>query len=84
MQEQDMPKYSVDVKAFISVEVEAPDEATARAAADLFVENLSPTNHYIAGYSGQLKEFGEPAIITENTASFDVDGESEVMEVGAE
>ena len=73
-----MPKFSVDVKAFISVQVEAPDRAAARAAADLFVENLSPTTHYIQGYSGQLKEFGELALILEETGSFDVDGESVV------
>ncbi|SFJ48645.1 hypothetical protein SAMN03159338_1529 [Sphingomonas sp. NFR04] len=75
-----MPRYNVDVKAFISVAVEAPDEASARAAADLFVENLSPTGSYIRGYSDQLKEFGEAALVLDSTGTFDVDGESEVEE----
>ncbi|WP_375292139.1 hypothetical protein [Sphingomonas melonis] len=76
-------KFSVDVKAFISVQVEAPNEEAARKAADLFVENLSPTTHYIQGYSGQLKEFGEPALILETTGGFDVDGTSEVEKADA-
>lgn len=73
-----MPKFTVDVKAFISVHVEAPDRQAARAAADLFVENLSPTTPYIQGYSDQLKEFGEAALILDETGGFDIDGDSYV------
>ncbi|EZP70534.1 MULTISPECIES: hypothetical protein [Sphingomonadales] len=38
-----MPRYSVDVKAFISVIVDADDATEARERADHFVEWLSPT-----------------------------------------
>lgn len=76
-----MPKYAVDVKAFISVQVVAPNEDAARKAAELFVDNLTPSTEYIKGYAAQQTEFGEPAVIHEDTGCFDVDGDSEVDEI---
>lgn len=74
-------KYIVDVKAFISVTVEAEDEDTARSRADYFVESLSPTEAYIAGYNATLAEEiaagdAAPGCIVK-AGEFAVDGESD-------
>ncbi|MGE4410445.1 MAG: hypothetical protein AB7D33_07740 [Sphingobium sp.] len=68
-----MPRYSVDVKAFISVIVDADDAAQARERADHFVEWLSPT---IDDYSADH----DP--IDTDTGPFDIDGESCVEAIG--
>lgn len=50
-----MPTYQVDVKAFISVSVEAATEEAAREAADAFVEScLTAEYHTIIGYNEGL------------------------------
>lgn len=72
-----MPRYHVDVKAFISVIVDAEDAAEARVRADHFVEWLSPTIEQIDDYSADH----EP--IDTDTGPFGVDGESSVEETGA-
>ncbi|WP_048577606.1 MULTISPECIES: hypothetical protein [Sphingobium] len=70
-----MPRYQVDVKAFISVIVDAQDAAQAQGRADRFVEWLSPTIEQIDDYSSDH----EP--IDTDTGPFDVDGESSVEEI---
>lgn len=71
-----MPRYSVDVKAFISVIVDADDAAQARERADHFVEWLSPTIEQIDDYSADH----DPIDI--DTAPFDIDGESCAEAIG--
>lgn len=70
-----MVRYTVEVKAFITVVVDADDPADARSRADRFVEWLSPTIEQIDDYSSD-----HDAIDT-NTGPFDIDGESVVEEV---
>lgn len=70
-----MPKFNVDVKAFISVAIEADNEARARELADSFVESLSPSSDFICGYNGQQSE---GTIDPDETGGFDIDGVSEV------
>lgn len=70
-----MPRYRVDVKAFISVVVEADDPALAQGRADRFVEWLSPTIEQIDDYCT------DHAPIDTDTGPFDVDGESSVEEI---
>ncbi len=72
-----MAKYEVDVKAFISVTVEAANENEARKAADEFVQTLEPHEHYVGGYNMEQEAQGLPGRIL-TTGSFDIDGESYV------
>ena len=74
-----MPKFTVDVKAFINVAIEAESEAAARAAADNFVEAMSPGYQYIVGYNAG-GETDAPRIDPDQTGGFSVDGQSEVEE----
>lgn len=47
-----MPRYTVDVKAFFSIEVEAPNAAQARCAADAAIEDLMVADeNTLAGYN---------------------------------
>lgn len=75
-------KFTVDVKAFINVTVEAPegtDEATIRAAADRYVEeSLSPTADETNAWADVLREDGETVVAIDASSGFAVDGESEV------
>jgi hypothetical protein len=70
-----MPRYQVDVKAFIAVVVDADDAAGARERADHFVEWLSPTIEQIGDYNA------DHAPIDTGTGMFGVDGESDVEEI---
>lgn len=70
-----MPRYSVDVKAFISVVVDANDAAQARERANHFVEWLSPTTTTIRDYNADHQP------IDADTGPFDIDGESCVEEI---
>jgi hypothetical protein len=74
-----MPLYCVDVKAFISITVEAEDEASARAAADNYVEtSLAPSPCEIDGWNQVRRdECNDPCRIV-RTGGLAVDGESEV------
>lgn len=72
-----MAKFSVDVKAFIKVDVEAENEDEARRIADSFVENLSPADGYVGGYNQGLALAGETARIGD-AWDFSVDGYSDV------
>lgn len=67
-----MPKYSVDVKCFINVGVEAANEEEAREIAEGWVEWLSPTEEQLAGYV-----YDHDVIITEG-GTLSIDGDSEV------
>lgn len=78
-----MPKFSVDVKAFIKVDVEAADAAAARTVAENFVEHLSPEAGYIGGYNEGLSVASETAKIAD-AGSFDIDGTSEVERICGE
>ncbi|OHT21616.1 hypothetical protein [Edaphosphingomonas haloaromaticamans] len=69
-----MPRYEVEVKAFITVIVDADDAGEAREHADRFVEWLSPTIEQIDDYSADH----EP--IDTDTGPFGIDGESCVEE----
>lgn len=71
-----MSRYSVDVKAFISVVVDAGDADQARKRADDFVAWLSPTTASIQDYNADH----EP--IDADTGPFDIDGESCVEAIG--
>lgn len=65
-----MPKFKVDVKAFLSVTVEADDPQQARAAANLYAE------------FGPEFELGEDVKVLEDDG-WNVDGWSEVERVCA-
>lgn len=72
-----MPKFTVDVKAFINVTVEAPDAQLALGRAERFVEWLSPTVEQVADY---LTDHPEGIV---DGGSFGVDGDSDVEEADA-
>ncbi|MGE8141781.1 hypothetical protein ACQKOE_07385 [Novosphingobium sp. NPDC080210] len=75
-----MPRYTVDVKAFITVTVEAPDENAARKAADHYVEtSCSPSEDEVTAWEIIMKDEGEPAWPV-SAGEFCVDGFSEVEE----
>ena len=75
-----MPRYSVDVKAFFSFEVDAADEQSARRAADEFVETaLSATTDTVLGYN-QAGDDDMPQIVPSEIVAA-IDGETEVEEV---
>ncbi|WP_140159572.1 hypothetical protein [Sphingobium sp. GW456-12-10-14-TSB1] len=69
-----MPRYEVEVKAFITVIVHADDAGEARERADRFVEWLSPAIEQIDDYCADH----EP--IDTDTGPFGIDGESCVEE----
>lgn len=71
-----MPRHAVDVKAFISVFVDADDAVQARKRAEYFVEWLSPTIEQINDYNSDHDAIGT------DTGPFTVDGESAVEEIG--
>ena len=70
-----MPRYQVEVKAFISVVVDAENPARARERADRFVDWLSPTMEQIADYGTDHEPIGT------GTGPFDIDGRSSVEEI---
>lgn len=69
-----MPRFRVDVKAFLSVEVDAESTEQARERADAFVDHLSPTAQEQLDYG---EEFG---FAIDASGGFAVDGTSEVEE----
>jgi hypothetical protein len=74
-----MPKFFVEVTALIHIAVDAETKRQARDAAELLVENLSPSRDFLLGYNSQLEEFGEPARFdAELTGDFHFEGPSEV------
>ena len=74
-----MPRFTVDVKAFINLTVEAADWMEARSKANSFVETcLSPTQLEVEGYNSVLPD-GEARVIPYDY-TMSVDGESEVEE----
>jgi len=78
-----VPLYSVDVKAFINLTVEAASPEEARRAADDYVEtSLSPEPEEVAGYNSVLDEEGVGGgRVVPGGYSWAVDGDSTV-EVG--
>lgn len=79
-----MPNYAVDVKAFMTVRVEAPNEQAARAAAEEFVEACDPTDPFIWGYNQhRINRPIEPHKVT-SANGFSVDGTSPVEQVCSE
>jgi hypothetical protein len=75
-----MPRYTVDVKAFVSFDVDAPTEADARIAADAFVENCLTASHAtVEGYNSGLPEDTVGRIVP-SEISPSVDGETDVEE----
>jgi hypothetical protein len=73
-----MPKFSVDVKAFMTVSVEAPNKKAARAAAEEFVEACDPTDPVIHGYNSfRATRAIEPHTVL-SAGGFAVDGTSDV------
>jgi len=78
-----MPKYIVDVKAFISIEVEADSEDAARSAADDYVEIcLSPNEDEVNAWNQVQEEDDDPPILSASV--WTVDGYSEVEEIDDE
>jgi hypothetical protein len=74
----------VDVKAFITVRVEAPNRSAARAAADEFVEACDPEDPFIHRYNSfRTVRPVEPHTVL-NSGGFVVDGSSEVERVCSE
>ncbi|RIA46184.1 hypothetical protein DFR49_0717 [Hephaestia caeni] len=70
-----MPEHAVDVKAFITVFVDADNAVQARKRAESFVQWLSPTIEQINDYNSD-----HDAVGTE-TGPFAIDGESAVEEI---
>lgn len=76
-----MPKYTVDVKAFINLTVEAPDADSARLAADRYVEeSCSPSFLETRAWMDAVVADGEAAYVTDASGGFSVDSYSEVEE----
>lgn len=73
-----MPKFNVDVKAFINVTVEADDKRDARRVADAFVENaMFASEQLVAGYNEGLPKDAVGRIVPGEYGP-SVDGTSEV------
>lgn len=73
-----MPRYLVDVKAFIQVTMEAPDEDAARAAAIDFVEgSCTPSSFETRAWADLRRDDGSTAWPVDG-GEFAVDGECEV------
>lgn len=73
-----MPRYTVDVKAFITVTVEAPDENAARDAADSYVQtSCSPSEEETCAWADVGRREGED-VWPVSAGEFCVDGFSEV------
>lgn len=70
-------KFTVDVKLFTNVTVEAEDRAAARKLADEFVQTLDPSIEYIGGYNLEQELQKLPGRIVE-VSGIDIDGESYV------
>lgn len=70
-----MPLYTVDIKAFINVEVEAESADQAKAAAEAWIEWISPTDEQLADYLTDHENAG----ITDGGV-LSIDGDSEVEE----
>lgn len=76
-----MKKYSVDVKAFINVTVEAESASHARALAEDYVErSLSPSGMETEGWNDAQAEEGVKGRIA-TCGSWDIDGMSDVEKV---
>ena len=75
-----MPRYRVDVKAFISIEVTAPNVDAARSEADSLVYSCDPTPGFIKGWNDSIK-LDRPGVRIADTDGFSVDGTSEVERV---
>lgn len=74
-----MPKYAVDIKAFINIEIEADNAADARAEAERLVESCEPDSNFIDGWNSVQRQNGGALIL--ETGCFAIDGESEVDEL---
>lgn len=73
-----MARYTVDVKAFYSITVEAENEDDARRVADTFVENVMCAESATCdGYNEGLPSDAVGKIIPGDYGP-DIDGESEV------
>lgn len=72
-----MPRFTVDVKAFIQIEVEAPDADAANAAAIEFVEGLAPDPNYTSAYRDKKIELGSDRYPVE-ASGFDVERNNDV------
>ena len=76
-------KFNVDVKAFINITVEAPNEDAARKAADEFVEQgLYASEQQVRGYNEGNASPDISIVPAEYSPS--VDGESDVEEADDE
>lgn len=64
-------RYELDVKAFISLTIEADSEAEAKAEAQRFVEALEPGNGFADGWNDVQRQNGGPTI--EEAGDFYVD-----------
>lgn len=74
-----MPRFNVDVKAFVNLSVEAHDEESARIAADAFVEEgMVVTKAQIEGYNAELDD--PVGKVVPDTYALSVDGYSDVEE----
>lgn len=76
-------RYTVDIKAFISVTVEADTPQAARMCADDFVHSLSPDPAFTDGYGGKQRLQAKPASIV-SAGEFDIDGRSDVEAADAD
>lgn len=66
------PVWDVDVKLFVSVQVQAPTAAIARERAELFLEHTAPSQQEAIGYSE------EAGFAVRCNSGFAVDGTSDV------
>lgn len=70
-----MPKFDVDVKAFISITVEAENEDQAREIADNYVEaSLSPAEDEVEAWNSVSEQSGKIV----SAGDWGVDGDSDV------
>lgn len=73
-----MPRYKVDVKAFINITVEAESKSeAARTANDYVQDGLTPDEFEFEGWNQSLKYNEETASIV-STTGFVVDGYPDV------
>jgi len=71
-----MNTYKFDAKVFITADVTAPDEDTARQLMRTFVDGLEADQHYEAGFTSELPKGQQ---VTNSGLDCDL-GEIELME----
>lgn len=66
-----MARFTLDAKAFLSFEIEAPNRREAREMVEAIIDSLSPTEPYVDGFNTGLNE---PGLSVISAGSWDIDG----------